>query len=107
VNNRDGTDSLKHVEFLQFADATVNVENGAQWHYVVNGEVDETGQKPGTEDVINGGGNSALGYNLARNEDAGIELGMQIKYSRGPSRANCLSYGRERLRRWRAALSDQ
>ena len=85
IVNRDGTDSLKHVEFLQFADAVVNVENGAAWQYTVNGEVDEKGQKPATEDVINGGGIPATDYNLARNEDAGVELGMQVHYRQGPT----------------------
>src|SRR5437016_1109321 len=34
VSGRDGTDSLKHVEYLQFTDATYNVQTGAadQWH---------------------------------------------------------------------------
>src|SRR4051812_7805031 len=83
VGGRDGTDQLKNVEFLQFADAMVNVQNGAQWHYAINAEVDESGQKPATEEVINGGGNSALGYNLAVNDGAGIELGLQVKLRQG------------------------
>lgn len=87
VANRDGTDQLKHVEFATFNDAMVNLQTGetSQWQYFINAEVDEKGQKASTEDVINGNGNSATGYNLARNEDAGVELGFQVKYRQGPT----------------------
>jgi hypothetical protein len=81
----DGADSLKNVEFLQFDDGAVNVTNGAQWQYFVNAEVDESGQKPATEDVINGSGIPATGYNLAVNQTAGVELGMQVHYRQGPT----------------------
>src|SRR5215203_4421804 len=36
VSGRDGADSLKQVEFLQFADATYNVVTGDHWDYSVN-----------------------------------------------------------------------
>jgi hypothetical protein len=66
-------------------DVTVTIDG--LWEtptFITNGEVDETGQKPGTEDVINGTGIPATGYYLVRAEDAGIELGMQIHYRNGP-----------------------
>lgn len=53
--------------------------------FVANGQLDEAGQKPGTEDVINGTGIPADGYYLARAEDAGIELGLQVHYRNGPT----------------------
>jgi|ERR1700752_909888 len=49
VAGRDGTDSLKQVEYLQFADATFNVKTGTldQWHYHVNATLDDSAQDPG------------------------------------------------------------
>jgi hypothetical protein len=80
VFDRDGSDTLKQVEWLTFNDATVNVATGdvASWDYFVNAEIDETAQKPATEDMIVGTGIPATGFGLARNEDAGIELGLKV-----------------------------
>jgi hypothetical protein len=81
----EGSDSLKHVEFLRFRDAVVNVSSGDTWTYAVNAEIDESAQKPATEDMINGSGIPATGFGIATNEDRGIELGLQVIYRQGPT----------------------
>src|SRR5215213_764586 len=94
------TDSQGAASAPTSVDGTVN---GA-WEaptYVVNGEVDESGQKPATEDIFNGSGIPATDFGLVRAEDAGIELGMQVIYRQGPAVAD------GRLRRRRAALLRQ
>jgi hypothetical protein len=83
VLNRDGTDQLKHVEFMQFADALVDVQSNNA--YFVNAEVDESAQKPGTEDIISGSGIPATGFGIVKNLDSGIELGLQVIYRQGPT----------------------
>lgn len=85
VVNRDGTDSLKHVEFLQFADATVNVNTGAvdQWHYHVNAALDDSAQDPGNPGtMIAGSGIPATAFGIAHNASAGtgIELGLAVHH---------------------------
>src|SRR5262245_24547857 len=82
VTGADGTDELKHIEFLKFDDAVVNVTNGAAWEYQVNAAVDPVAQDSGN--LIVGSGIPATGFGLARNEDAGIELGLQVIYRQGP-----------------------
>jgi hypothetical protein len=76
----DGTDQLKHVEFLQFNDGIVDIQHGVSWHYLVNAEIDEAAQKPGTEDMINGTGIPATHFGIARNEAAGIELALGVHH---------------------------
>ncbi|HKG82077.1 MAG TPA: Ig-like domain-containing protein [Beijerinckiaceae bacterium] len=69
------------------APTSVDVTVNGAWEaptFFVNGEVDEKGQKPATEDVINGTGIPATGYQLVRADDAGIELGLQVHYRNGP-----------------------
>jgi len=90
VAGRDGTDQLKHVEYLQFADATYNVQTGQvdQWHYHVNAALDDSAQDPahpGT--MIAGSGIPATAFGIAHNSgaDAGIELGLAIHHRSGPS----------------------
>jgi hypothetical protein len=92
VNNRDGTDSLKHVEFLQFADATYNVKTGAvdQWHYHVNATLDDSAQDPGAPGtMIAGSGIPATAFGIAHNPGAlaGIELGLAVHHRTGTTSA--------------------
>jgi hypothetical protein len=85
VADRDGTDALKQVEFLRFADATVNVNTGEvdQWHYHVNATLDDSAQDPahlGT--MIAGSGIPATAFGIAHNPsaDTGIELGLAVHH---------------------------
>jgi hypothetical protein len=85
VSGADGFDQLKHVEFLQFDDALINVANGAVWQYSVNAVPDAAAQDPASPgNLFVGSGIPATGFGLARNEDAGIELGLQVIYRQGP-----------------------
>ena len=85
VVGRDGSDSLKHVEFLRFSDAVVNLGSGDTWHYSVNAAADPAAQDPSSPgNLFAGSGIPATGFGLARNEDAGIELGLQVIYRQGP-----------------------
>jgi hypothetical protein len=85
VSGADGFDQLKHVEFLQFDDAVINAANGAQWQYSVNAVPDAAAQDPASPgNLFVGSGIPATGFGLARNEDAGIELGLQVIYRQGP-----------------------
>jgi hypothetical protein len=82
----NGTDTLENVEFLKFDDATVNVESGDVWQYSVNATPDPAAQDPANPgDLFVGSGIPAEGFGLARNEDAGIELGLQVIYRQGPT----------------------
>ena len=93
VANRDGTDSLKKVEFLQFADATVNVDTGAveQWHYHVNATLDDSAQDPAQApgNMYAGTGIPATAFGIAHNAGAGagIELGLAVHHRSGPTAA--------------------
>jgi hypothetical protein len=82
VANRDGTDQLKQVEWLKFNDATVNVQSGevSQWHYSVNATLDPAAQDPSQSpgNMYVGTGIPADNFGIARNEDAGIELGLKV-----------------------------
>ena len=83
VAGADGIDKLKSIEWLQFDDAMYNVANGNV--YIVNGMVDESAQKPATDDIIAGTGIPASGFGIVQNQDAGIELGLQVIYRQGPT----------------------
>jgi len=81
VAGRDGTDQLKHVEFLNFADGVVNVENGAEWHYLVNAVLDSAAQDPSAPGTMFvGTGIPADHFGIARNEDAGVELALKVHH---------------------------
>lgn len=84
VLGRDGTDRLDDVEWLKFNDATVNTDTGqvAQWHYAVNAMLDAAGQDPAQSPghMYAGSGLSAGEFGIARNEDAGIELGLKVHH---------------------------
>lgn len=86
VSGRDGSDTLMHVEVLRFADADFSVGNGAIWTYETNATVDITAQDPGSPgNLYVGTGIPASGFGLATNDDAGIELGLQVIYRQGPT----------------------
>lgn len=87
VSGRDGTDTLKHVEVLRFADAVVNLDTGVTWTYETNATVDISAQDPGQPpgNLYAGTGIPATGFGLATNADAGIELGLQVIYRQGPT----------------------
>ena len=81
----NGIDTLEDVEFLQFDDAVVNVGSGDVWKYSVNAAPDAAAQDPASPGTLFvGSGIPATGFGLARNEDAGIELGLQVIYRQGP-----------------------
>jgi hypothetical protein len=89
----DGTDSLKHVEFLQFDDGMVNLQNGSEWGYAVNATVDPSAQDPASPgNLFAGSGIPATSFGTATNEDAGIELGLQVIYRQGPTVATTDDY---------------
>jgi hypothetical protein len=91
VAGRDGTDDLKSVEWLKFNDATYNVLTGelATWDYSVNDTPDVSAQDPASPgNLYTGTGIPAVNFGIARNEDAGVELGLQVIYRQGPSVAS-------------------
>ncbi|MBX9824727.1 MAG: cadherin-like domain-containing protein [Xanthobacteraceae bacterium] len=68
--------------------ATVSLAIDGAWEaptYTVNGTLDESAQKPATNDMIVGSGIPASGFGLAHADDAGIELGLQVIYRQGPT----------------------
>lgn len=95
VSGRDGADLLKHVEFLRFNDAVVDVKTGevTQWQYSVNATVDASAQdpsNPGT--LLVGSGIPASNFAIAENVAAGVELGLQVIYRQGPTVASTDTY---------------
>lgn len=66
----------------------VNVTVNGLWEtptYIADGTLDETAQKPATDDMIAGSNIPANHFGLVRAEDAGIELGLQVIYRQGPA----------------------
>src|SRR5262249_21941856 len=56
------------------------------WHYGVNTAVDASAQDPSHPGTLYvGTGIPATGFGTATNEDAGIELGLQVIYRQGPT----------------------
>jgi hypothetical protein len=89
----DGNDTLKNVEWLQFDDGMVNVTNGARWHYLVNEAADATAEDPASPgNLYVGSGIPNENFGIARNEAAGVELGLQVIYRQGPSVASTDNY---------------
>jgi Ca2+-binding RTX toxin-like protein len=83
ISGPDGVDRVKNAEFLQFADATFNVATGDHWSYAVNAAVDSAAQDPASPgNLYVGTGIPATGFGIARNEDAGIELGLRSSIAR-------------------------
>jgi hypothetical protein len=81
----NGIDTLDNVEFLKFDDAVVNLQSGDVWHYAANVAPDPSAQDPASPgNLYVGSGIPATGFGVARNEDAGIELGFQVIYRQGP-----------------------
>jgi hypothetical protein len=59
--------------------------SGDTWHYSVNAAADPAAQDPSSPgNLFAGSGIPATGFGLARNEDAGIELGLQVIYRQSP-----------------------
>lgn len=95
VGGRDGADLLKHVEFLRFNDAIVDVKTGevTQWQYSVNATVDVSAQDPSSPgNLLVGSGIPASNFGIAENVDAGVELGLQVIYRQGPAVASLDTY---------------
>jgi hypothetical protein len=95
VADRDGTDHLKHVEFLRFNDAIVDVKTGevTQWQYSVNATVDASAQDPSSPgNLFVGNGIPAANFGIAENAAAGVELGLQVIYRQGPTVATLDTY---------------
>jgi hypothetical protein len=62
------------------------LQNGSQWDYAVNATVDPSAQDPASPgNLYAGSGIPATNFGTARNEDAGIELGLQVIYRQGPT----------------------
>ena len=95
VAGRDGTDLLKHVEFLRFNDAFVDVSTGevSQWQYSVNATVDASALDPASPGkLFAGNGIPASNFGIAENVAAGVELGLQVIYRQGPTVASADTY---------------
>jgi len=86
VASRDGTDQLKHVEFLKFADAIFDVQSNVTHRSdasIGGNEVQGAGQPHPNDPWWGGGGNSLLHYNLADLNQQQIELGLKFHYRDG------------------------
>lgn len=87
VAGRDGTDSLKKVEWLQFSDALVDVAMNTA--HIASGTLDsssyDTKGTPSTADdeMFFGDGNLPTNYNIARINGYDVELGLKIHYRTG------------------------
>lgn len=93
IANRDGTDLLKDVELLKFNDGWLNLQTGdsAQWDFSVGNSVAPSAQDtPGF--LFAGSGIPASGFGIAYNDDAGVELGLQVIYRQGPVVASTDNY---------------
>jgi hypothetical protein len=86
ASSPDGTDTLKNVEFLKFADATVDVNNDVT-HFsdaAISGtEIQSAGQPHPNDPWWGGGGNSLLHYNIADLNEQNIELGLKFHIRSG------------------------
>lgn len=86
VSGRDGTDALKHVEWLQFSDALVDVGNNVT-HYsqaTIGGAAVQGAGDPQPGKMWFGTGNTATNFNIATLNNQDIELGLKIKFRSGP-----------------------
>src|SRR3954471_13572025 len=86
VSGRDGTDQLKHVEFLKFADAIFDVQSDVTHRAdasIGGNEIQSAGQPHPGDPWWGGGGNSLLHYNIADLNDQNIELGLKFHYRDG------------------------
>src|SRR3954468_7652532 len=87
VSGRDGTDQLKHVEFLKFADAIFDVQSDVTHRAdasIGGNEIQSAGQPHPGDPWWGGGGNSLLHYNIADLNDQNIELGLKFHLRDGP-----------------------
>jgi hypothetical protein len=86
VAGRDGTDQLKHVEFLKFTDALFDIQSNVTHRAdasISGNEIQGAGQPHPTDPWWGGGGNSLLHYNLADLNQQQIELGLKFHYRGG------------------------
>jgi hypothetical protein len=82
----NGTDTLKNVEFLKFADATVDVQNDVTHRSdasIGGNEIQGAGQPHPGDPWWGGGGNSLLHYNIADLNAQDVELGLKFHYRGG------------------------
>jgi hypothetical protein len=82
----DGTDQLKHVEFLKFADAIFDVQSDVTHRSdaSIGGNEIQGGGQPHPNDPWWGGGGNSLGhYNIADLNDQNVELGLKFHYRQG------------------------
>jgi hypothetical protein len=79
----EGTDNLKQVEFLKFADSLFNVQGGDL--YRVNATLDMHAQNPAAPGTLfAGNGIPATGFGTVTDVATGVELGLQVIYRQGP-----------------------
>ncbi len=76
VTGADGVDRLEDVERLQFDDGFYDV--ASKTFYGPDATLDDSAQKPGTDDMIAGSGIPADHFGIVRDEDAGLELGLKV-----------------------------
>ena len=87
IDGRDGTDTVKDVELLQFNDALVNLDSNVL--HFSNRTLDpssyDTKGTPSTADdeMFFGDGNLPTHYNITVAEDYDLELGLKIHYRTG------------------------
>jgi hypothetical protein len=65
------------------APTSVDVTVNGAWEaptFIADGVIDEAGQKPGTDEMINGGGIPADHFGIVRANDAGIELALKVHH---------------------------
>jgi hypothetical protein len=77
VASRDGTDQLKDVEWLQFNDVLLNLEQNIS--YDAGGPIDDSGRKL-AGDMIVGSGIPADHFGVVQNHDYGVELGLAVHH---------------------------
>jgi hypothetical protein len=75
VDGPDGSDLLKHVEWLEFDDARYDVAKSTV--YRDDASIDVSAQDP-LGQMIAGSGLSADGFGVVRNEKEGVELGLKV-----------------------------
>lgn len=79
VSGPDGSDHLKNVERLQFADGFLDVASNN--FYNPDTTLDVSARDPlSPANIYPGGGNTATGWSVVQNLEHGIELGLHVKY---------------------------
>lgn len=86
VNGRDGTDSLKAVEWLKFDDALVDLSSNVTHlsdHTLDASSYNANGPGTADDEMYFGDGDRPTHYNIAQINDQHIELGLKIHYRTG------------------------